>query len=420
MMRGSDELVDLGDQFNSMASRLERSYATMEREVAQRTRELSEANHAKSRFLAAASHDLRQPLHALNLLVGQLDQPATNAQRHILTKHIGQAVASINSLFDDLLDISRLEAGVVRTDVSDIPLHEVIERVVAAALPDAQEKGLCLRILIGDVWVTSDAVLLQRILSNLVGNAVRYTERGGVLVGCRIRGEHVSVEVWDTGIGILPERHKDIFSEFYQIADPQIARRGEGLGLGLSIVARLTRLLDHDVSVCSLPGRGSRFAIRVKLGTQDNATSARFGESEPSLPVDSLQGLLLLLIDNDANILYGAKSLLIQWGCQVVTARSRTEAFEDLEDRAPSLVIADFRLDNGDDGVSVIHAIREKFGPVPALIVTGEISVSTRQRVSAAGLHMLEKPVPPLRLRTALTRLARGQRRSPEMSNPGE
>lgn len=418
-MRGGDELFALGEHFNAMAARLERSYATMEREVAERTNELSEANRAKSRFLAAASHDLRQPLHALNLLVGQLDQPATNAQRHILTSRIGEAVASINSLFDDLLDISRLEAGVVRTDVSVIPLHEVVERVVAAALPDAQEKGLSLRIHIGDVWVTSDAVLLQRILSNLVGNAVRYTERGGVLLGCRIRGEHVSVEVWDTGIGIPRERHKDIFSEFYQIADPQIARRGEGLGLGLSIVARLTKLLDHDVSVCSLPGRGSRFAIRVRLGQPNNSTSPGFHEAESAPPVNSLEGLRLLLIDNDANILHGAKSLLIHWGCQVVTARSRTEAFQNLKDEAPSLVIADFRLDNGDDGVSAIHAIRERFGPVPALIVTGEISVSTRQRASAAGLHMLEKPVPPLRLRTALTRLARGQRR-PEASSPTE
>jgi signal transduction histidine kinase len=199
-----------------MASRLQESYATLERKVEERTRQLELANLAKSRFLATASHDLRQPLHALGLFVAQLQQTVDAKERGRIVERINAAVAAMNELFNALLDISKLDAGALAPDIRSFPVTRVLRRLETTFAGPAAEKHLSLRFVASDAWVRSDTVLLERILLNLVSNAVRYTQSGGVLVGCRRRGEQLRIEVWDTGVGIPPEQHEIIFGEFYR------------------------------------------------------------------------------------------------------------------------------------------------------------------------------------------------------------
>ncbi|MEN9631571.1 MAG: hypothetical protein RJA10_4799, partial [Pseudomonadota bacterium] len=261
-LQADGELQQLGERFNAMAAELQASYGSLERQVQARTRELSEANHAKSRLLAAASHDLRQPLHALNLMVAQQQQDPDAAERARLGRRIGQAIASINSLFDGLLDVSKLDAGVIRPQPQPFAVQHLLDRMDIACSAAARDQGLELRIRPHAAWVHSDPVLLERILGNLVGNAVRYTRHGAVLVGCRRTAAGLRIAVWDTGIGIAPDKLERIFDEFYR-GDEAGAVSAQGLGLGLSIVARLADLLGHPVAVRSVPGRGSCFAVTV-------------------------------------------------------------------------------------------------------------------------------------------------------------
>jgi signal transduction histidine kinase/CheY-like chemotaxis protein len=405
----ADEIGQLGRQFNTMASELERSYTTLERKVEERTLALTEANRAKSRFLAAASHDLRQPLHALNLLVAQLRAEPSAAERERLTLRVESAVGSINGLFDGLLDISKLDAGVVAANVAALPLQQVLDKVEATFAEAARARGLHLRVRPHAAWVSTDAVLLERILDNLVANALRYTRRGGVLVGCRWRkaasGRQLRVEVWDTGIGIPPDKHRDIFAEFYQVA-PAGALRGEGLGLGLSIVTRLAQLLGHPIDVASRPGYGSCFSVTLTEALpQAHVTPPA---AAPAWPDDPLHGATVLVVDNDEDILDSTAGLLRAWGCRAVTAASSDQALLRLGAEAPALVIADVHLDGGEDGVATVLQLRRHYGSdMPIIVVSGDVSQATRDRVAGLALPLLEKPVAPLRLRTLATRLLR-------------
>src|SRR5258708_33634008 len=249
-----DELEALGDQFNGMAARLQDSYATLERKVIERTRQLELANLAKTRFLAAASHDLRQPLHALGLLVAQLNADTNRADRRRIVARIGTAVSAMNDLFDALLDISKLDAGAVAPDVTAFPIDPLLRKIENMFAALAREKSLRLRVLPSDAWIRSDRILLERILLNLVSNAVRYTERGGIIVGCRRRGDAWRIEVWHSGIGITEDQRQNIFGEFYQV--PDAGTNPGGLGLGLAIVDRLCRLLGHSLDLASTQGKG--------------------------------------------------------------------------------------------------------------------------------------------------------------------
>jgi signal transduction histidine kinase/CheY-like chemotaxis protein len=413
----SDEIAQLGRQFNTMTAELEGSYTTLERKVAERTQELTEASRAKSRFLAAASHDLRQPLHALNLLVGQLRAEQLPIERDRLAHRIEQAVASINGLFDDLLDISRIDSGVVRAEIAAFPIATVLERVEAAFTAEAQANGLRFRIRPTDLWVLSDPLLLQRIIGNLVGNALRYTRRGGVLVLCRQRNEAIRIEVWDTGIGIPPDKHREIFSEFYQLA-PAGALQGKGLGLGLAIVRRLSDLLGHTIEIASRLGAGSRFSVILSPAA---AKALPWPVAEaPHAPDDPMQGARILIVDNDADVLQGTGGLLRLWGSETVAALCGSEAVKLIGNVPPDLMIADVHLNEGDDGLLLVQLLRERFKVAfPALIVSGDVSRATRERVVAQGLLMLEKPVAPSRLRAAATRLLRSAIRSPASTDQG-
>lgn len=400
----ADEIEVLGHQFNTMASELEQSYTTLERKVDERTQALTDANQAKSRFLAAASHDLRQPLHALNLLVAQLRTAPTSAERERLTLRVEDAVASVNGLFDGLLDISKLDAGGVTANPRAFPVQKVLDRIEATFMDDARARRLRLHVRQCAGWVFSDPVLLDRIVGNLVTNALRYTRDGGVVVGCRRRGGALRLEVWDSGIGIAPQKHGEIFAEFVQLA-PAGSLRGEGLGLGLSIVARLAQLLNHPIGVASRPGHGSCFSVLLpEVAPVDDV---RPDTAPAPLLSDPLEGLRILVIDNDSNILESTAGLLRAWGCHVVMASSARQALAKLDELPPDLVMADVHLD-GENGFDAIARVRQQFGAaIPVVIVSGDVSQQTRDRVAQLGLPLLEKPVAPLRLRTLVTRLIR-------------
>jgi len=252
--------VDNRDELGALAANVNR----MSDELGRLYRELEEANLAKSRFLAVASHDLRQPLHALNLFIAQLRSEKDQAEKNRLIARIDAAAAAMNELFNSLLDISKLDAGVLAPSISAFPVDQLLQRIEMTFTAAALEKNLRLRVVSSRAWVRSDFILLERILLNLVSNAVRYTQAGGIVVGCRRRAGVLQIEVWDNGIGIAEDQQRNIFGEFHQLQTDHQDRRG-GLGLGLAIVDRLCRLLEHPIELASRPGRGSHFAVSVPL-----------------------------------------------------------------------------------------------------------------------------------------------------------
>lgn len=407
-IRSGDEIEELGRQFNKMAIEIEASYAQLEAKVQARTHELAIANESKSRFLAAASHDLRQPLHALNLLVGLLDEERDPARREQIGGRISRAVSNINELFDGLLDISKLDAGVVAPQWADVPLAPLLQRVHARFVDDAQAKGLKLLLAPTRVWVRTDPQLMERIVQNLVGNAVRYTHSGGVVLGCRRSNGAVRIEVWDSGVGIPGDKQQQIYAEFYQIAS-QRSLRSEGLGLGLAIVDRLCGLLGHRIDLRSAPDAGTRFALTVPRVEPQPA---------PALPEpvrqdgEPLRGRKVLVIDDDELVLQGAGGLLASWGCKAVTAssgRTAIDALMALGGQAPDLIISDFHLAGGEQAQDVLARLRDTFParPIPTILMSGDVSQRTRELARTLGLDLLDKPVRPMALRALASRLLR-------------
>jgi signal transduction histidine kinase len=413
-----DELQALAEEFNQMAARLAESYADLELKVAERTYELERANQARSRLLRAASHDLRQPLHALGLFVAQFGERARDPEtRHIATQ-AGTAVTALQELLDAILDISQLDAGAVSPKVADFAIATLLDRLTTAFAPNAAEKGLRLRVVPSRLYVRSDPVLLERILLNLAANALRYTVRGGVLIGCRRRGGRVRIEVWDTGIGVTPEQQQAIFQEFYQAADPRVG--GQGLGLGLAIAARLAGLLGSRIEVASRPGAGSVFALDVQRGK-------RPAESQPSAPAaamtDTLHGALVLVVDDGALVREAMGSLLAQWGCRVAAAATGEEAAALLHggDRLPDALLCDYRLPGTETGIEVIRRLHAMAGSViPAALVSADTAPESLRAVRASGYPLLPKPVAPAKLRALIEHLvsqSRGTQR-PDAADP--
>jgi len=384
-------------------------------EGAQRLAE--DAVRAKTGFLAAASHDLRQPLHALNLFVAQLRTETDPAERIRVTGQIDAAVTAMNGLFDALLDISRLDAGALAPELTTFPVAHLLKHIETTSAPEAREKGLRLRFVPCDAWVRSDFILLQRILLNLVSNAIRYTAGGGVVVGCRRRGQRLRIEVWDSGIGIPENQRQNIFREFYQVADPQRnRRRGPGLGLGLAIVDRLCRLLDHRLELVSTPGRGSRFAVSLP-----SVAAPQEAIEHSKAPADPVSGKLIVVIDDDALALDAMRGLLRSWGCLVVTAGSEGTALASLagDDQRPDLIISDYGLADGHTGVEAIQRLRSALrAPIPAFLVTGDIAPERLREASANGFHLLHKPVGPMALRAMLNQSLRRAATNPSPAYP--
>jgi two-component system, sensor histidine kinase len=313
-------------------------------------------------------------------------------------------VASMNELFEALLDMTKLEAGILQANPAEFAVQRLLDRIETTFAELADKKGLSLRVVPCSAWVRSDPILLERILFNLVSNAVRYTARGGVVVGCRRRATELRIDVCDTGAGIPEDQRQSIFSEFYQLATPGPDRRA-GLGLGLAIVDRLSRLLGHPVQLESHPGRGSRFSVSVPAAAEPRDIV--------QLPValhatDLARGKQVMVIDDDVLVLDGMRGILQSWGCRVQTAASGTAALASVADSGwqPDLIISDLRLADGESGIQVIERLREALGaPVPAFLISGDTAPERLREASAGGYHLLQKPVSPMTLRTTLNRL---------------
>jgi signal transduction histidine kinase/CheY-like chemotaxis protein len=404
-IRTGDELEALGHQFNRMAVQLQDSYRTLEHKVEERTHQLELANAAKSRFLAAASHDLRQPLHALGLFLARLRAETNREERDRLLGRIDAAVIAMNELFNALLDISKLDGGGLALNKTDFPVARLLRRVEATFADMAREKGLRLRMVPSSLWVRSDVILLERILLNLVSNAVRYTTTGGIVMGCRHRGAFLRIDVCDSGVGIPENQQKNIFSEFYQVAGAERLENRSGLGLGLAIVERLGRLLDHPIELVSRVGRGSRFSVSVPIVGAPAETAP---VSHTVTSFDPLNGKFVLVIDDDERVLESMRGLLHGWGCRVITADSSVAALSALTDhgKGPDLIVSDYRLANGSTGITAIEQVRCTVGaPIPAILVTGDTTPERLRDASASGFQILHKPVPPMTLRALLCRL---------------
>ena len=367
-------------------------------------RDLAEqANLAKSQFLAAVSHDLRQPVHALSLFIDALRNCKMDEEAHRLTNFIGSSVAAMGELFTSLLDISKLDAGAVQPRLESVALAPLLERLCREYADEAESKGIALRFLRRSLAVHSDSVLLERIVRNLISNAVRYTDAGGVLVGCRIRRDDVSIEVWDTGCGIPADQTELIFREFYQVANPE-RDRSKGVGLGLAIVKRTAVLIGAEMSFRSEPARGSVFRVKVARSTDRPILAS----AETTAPAPG--GALIFVIDDDHAIQQAMHSLLTSWGHRVVLAGSGEEAAAHIAEHPapPDLIICDYRLRGDETGAAVIQRLHQHFGsPVPAVLVTGDTAPARIAEAQASGFALLHKPLSNSTLRAAIGNLLR-------------
>jgi signal transduction histidine kinase/CheY-like chemotaxis protein len=360
-----------------------------------------EANRAKSRFLAAASHDLRQPVHALTMFVETLRGCNLAPEPRRLVAHIGESVAAMDELFSALLDISKLDAGVVEPQLQSFAIQALFERLGRNYAAEAAGKGLELRFCPCSLSVRSDPLLLERILGNLISNAIRYTRSGRVVVGCR-RGTLLRLQVWDTGCGIPAERTESIFQEFFQLQNPE-RDRTKGLGLGLAIVRRLTAFLDHPLSVSSVPGGGSVFTVSVPA-----ADSADPPELSGPQTISATDHGLILVIDDETAIQEAMRSLLTSWGHDVITAGSGSEMTERLVScpARPNLIICDFRLREEENAIAIIRQLQSEYNEeIPAMLISGDTAPDRLNEARRSGFLLLHKPVPGSKLRAAIGNL---------------
>jgi Na+/proline symporter/signal transduction histidine kinase len=391
----------------------------LERRVHERTYELEllndelvrakaaadEANISKTRFLAAASHDILQPLNAARLYVTSLverqgrvggDGAGDTAS---LAGHVDASLEAVEEIIGALLDISRLDTGALKPELTTFRIDELLRQLEVEFAPLAREKGLALAFAPSSLGVRSDRRLLRRLLQNLVSNALKYTTEGRVLVGCRRRGAQVRIDVYDTGIGIPKSKQRVVFAEFHRLE--QGARVARGLGLGLSIVERIARVLDHTVTLTSTPERGSHFSVTVPLAP---AAAKPRGRGEPASADTGALGMSVLCLDNDAKILDGMTVLLGGWGCRVIGAADLAAATAALRQEAatPAGLLVDYHLDRG-DGIAAIAELRRAFGAaLPAILITADRSAAVRAAAHAQGIQVLNKPVKPAALRALL------------------
>ena len=397
---------------------LERANETLERRVRERTRELTrlnqelarakteadEANISKTRFLAAASHDILQPLNAARLFATSLvERTGDEGEPARLARSVDSSLDAVEEILSTLLDISRLDTGVMKPELSNFRLDELIEQIARDFAPVAGEKSLKLIALPTSLSARSDRRLLRRVLQNLVSNAIKYTTTGKVLIGCRRLKGRVRIEVWDTGLGIEPQQQKAVFREFKRLE--QGARIAPGLGLGLSIVERIARVLDHPLTLRSRPGKGSTFALELPTATAVPAARAPSGLEAAAAP--ALRGLTALVIDNEPAIIEGMKTLLGGWGCTVFAATSQKEAEQIIhrEKAEPDVMMVDYHLDNA-DGLETIVSLRWRLGrPIPAVLITADRSPGLQTEAADKRITVLPKPIRPAALRALLSQL---------------
>ena len=372
------------------------------RELRQQVFLVERANRDKTRFLAAASHDLRQPMHALGLFAASLEKSLADTPLQPTVVNMIRAVDALEQSCSAMLDLSKLDAGVVEPSLQSFPIRDVFRRLHMHCAGQAEELGLGLRFKPGGRIVTSDPQLLERVLANLIHNAIRYTKQGGIVVLARSRADRISLEVWDTGIGIAEDELPKVFDEFYQVSN--FGRdRSRGLGMGLAIVKRLVMLMGHELEVKSRPGRGTVFRIllaRTELADMDNMVLGA-----ETVPVLIDVNRTALVIDDEESIRIGMRDLLQTWGFEVLLAGSIAEACTEVRRHASviDIVLSDLRLANKEDGIAAIERVREVYGaPLPALLITGDTSPDEVKRAHDSGHQVLFKPVRPRELYSLL------------------
>ena len=413
------ELETLAQGMNEMTAQLQQEHAVMQQRVEEATHalkikkeEAERASHDKSRFLAVASHDLRQPLHALGLYVAELQRKVSGADQQRLVEQVEHSIEALSALLNALLDISKLDAGAVIPQIQTCAVDAILKRIAADYQMLAKVKNIRLVVRPCAGYVTTDPLLLERILTNLVSNAIRYTyPNGSVMLACRRRKNSLHIEVRDNGIGISGADRDNIFREFFQVMQPQLDS-SRGLGLGLAIVARLVKLLGHRIELRSIPGKGSVFSLEVPIAVNfDKSMMAANVQVAPNLDQESgksaLAGKRLLVVDDDAAVLSGTVGILASWGCQVSAAASVSQVEHFLHDGLKwDLIISDYQLENNTNGIEVIDLVREhQHQQIPCILISGDISPAVLKLASVSGHHLLHKPVRPAKLRSLIEHL---------------
>ncbi len=393
------DLAELNQQLNrELFKRRE-----IEAALLQAKAEADRANASKTQFLAAISHDLQQPLNAARLLLGALSEERLSAGGRGLVGRIEGALETAEEMLGDFLDVAKLESGAVAHQESDFAIGPLLNQLAAEYQPQARRRELALKVVSSTAVARTDRQLFQRILRNLLGNAIRYTSEGRVLVGCRRRGHRLFIEVWDTGAGIPDTKLKDIFRPFYQLNNP--ARGERGSGLGLTIVERLCQFLGLELEFRSQEGRGSVFRVGVPYGVASRAATLAFGYEADPAPSSLLAGKRVLAIDDDPNSLDSLLVILTAWRCQPVAAKNFDEALAHLEP-PPDLCIVDYHLGGGLSGLDMLREIEAHIPRAPrAVVISADRSPDLRAAVRRRGFELLHKPVKPARLRSVMTYL---------------
>jgi signal transduction histidine kinase len=399
-----ERVLELKHQADELLAQLR-----LEKRAAEAARHEAEvANRAKTQFFTAASHDLRQPLHAMGLFAEALRQKTHDEEVAQLVNSINGSVDALEGLFSELLDITRIDSGHIQPNSQSFAMDEIFRKLRLHFEPTAFEKGLALRLRGGQHVGHADPLLVERIVRNLVSNAIRYTDDGTVLVSCRRRTGRLMLQVWDTGVGIPTHEQQRIFEEFYQVESHQdvAPQQRKGLGLGLAIVKRLADLMQVPLSVRSQQGRGTVFTLELPMGqVARSAPAALSGKAPPSL---TLAGRLIVVVEDESAVRTGLEVLLKGWGASIASFDSvgAVKAWVEQADpmtSKPDLLIVDYRLENGLNGLDAINALRSRFGQaVPAIVVTGSTMTGHEQEAQEAGFHLLIKPVVPNKLRAMI------------------
>jgi signal transduction histidine kinase len=395
------------EELKSALNRLERTneQLTSARDGAER------ANRFKTGFFTAVGHDLLQPLHAARLSLSALSEIHDNQSHQRLIGQVDHALSTIEELLRTILDLSKLESGALKPSFQPIDTLDLFRSVLVDLTPIARAKGLELSMTAGDTLVHSDPLMLRRILQNLLANAVQYTERGRVLLAGRRRGDHLRIDVWDTGPGIAPAEQTKIFEEFHRGAAGQRSLGG-GFGIGLAIIARMGETLGHRIELCSEVGKGTRFSVYVPVsnGVVSHPAFTRTLRKSAALAY-GLAALNVVVIDNDAAVRDAMRALLERWGCNARLLGGLADVDRLMADEPafyPDIILADFHLDNGDCGLSAVATLRAgRAAAIPAVVITADHSSEVAGRVDAAGCEILRKPVKPAELRALVTHLVR-------------
>lgn len=406
---------DITDRVAS-ASALARANETLERRVRERTAELlrvnaalavakakaDEANLDKTRFLAAASHDLLQPLNAARLYASSLVERPLEEAEAVCARNIDASLAAVEDILGALIDISRMDAGRLEPEITDVSLHDLFLHLEVEFAPMAHEKGLKLRVVPTSLWVRSDRKLLRRVLQNLVANAIKYTSQGSVLLGARRRNGSVLVQVTDTGRGIPQSKHELIFKEFQRLDEPGLEIRG--LGLGLSIVERICRVLQMPITVNSRPGHGSTFSVLLPSAKARSVAIAQSPRTPFQGPISSC---IVLCIENEPAVLEGMETLLAGWGCRVLSASSSRSALDKIAQAklTPDVILADYHLDD-ETGLDAVVSVRKAASAdIPAVFITADHSPEVERELRERGFALLRKPLKAASLRAVMTQL---------------